>query len=121
MIAQHVRPLPLARQDDERLLSRTDAVDDLIHFTVTRRGLSDEAETAMRHAILSHVDPLLHLADSAVVAQLEAEATDRRVSAHRATHDDCSPCDILRLLLIRQRRFHDRASRAFSELVRGRR
>lgn len=106
---------------DMALIARDDALAELVRAAVFDRGLSDEAETAIKRALVSHVDSLLHRTDSAVVAQIELEAIERRLANHLRTHPGCSPCEAFRLLDARRRRHLQRSQRAYSDLVKGHR
>lgn len=112
------------RAEEKRLLARDDAICDALRTVFMGLGLSAEAESAIWTAARQKIEPILHLADDAAVAGLEAEATDRRLSAHAQTCAECSEgrsCQRFRVTRLRRNRLQDKADRALRALLEGRR
>lgn len=119
-----IAPARSLTAEDRRLLARDAALRAVLSQTVSEAGLSPDAERDIWDAAMQWLDPILHLADSATVARLELEATDRRLTAHRLTCPACmpaSPCDFYRLVAARRARLQAVSDRAFRDLLRGRR
>lgn len=117
-------PTPADLAEDRRLLNRDDALADVLRYTVGQAGLSHDAEQAIRTAILSRIDPMLHLADDATVARVELEAVDRALDTHGQTCAACidsQTCQRSRLLNERHKRYQEKSDRAFRALLEGKR
>jgi hypothetical protein len=109
---------------DRRLLDRDDAICDTLRSVVMGLVLSPQAESDIWVAARQRIEAVLHLADGATVARVEAEATERRIVTHLHTHYGCTPddpCGALRLLGFREKRLREKADRAYRELARARR
>lgn len=121
MINAISRFIPIA---DRRLLDRDDAIFDALQTVMQGREISQQAEQDIWVAARVQIEAILHLADDATVARLEAEATLRRIVAHLRTHEGCTaetPCGALRLNILRRERLADKADRAYLALAKGRR
>lgn len=111
-------------REDRRLLDRDDAICNALRTVVADRELTPQAEADVWVAARQHIETILHLADDATVARVEAEATERRIVVHLRTHLGCTPdepCGALRLLGLRERRLRAKADKAYTALARGRR
>lgn len=123
MIAQHEHEHQVLTTEQRRDLNRQHALYEV--YSLTAAGLSPLGERDVRSAVERHVDALLQLADSATVALLEYEATDRQLDVHvREEHRGCSvesPCLRFRLLVIRREKLWRKWTDAYRALMAGRR
>ncbi len=113
-----------APREERRLLDRDDAICNTLRTVVEHLSLSPQSEADVWVAARQQIEAVLHLADDATVARVEAEATERRIVTHLRTHLGCTteqPCDLLRVLGLRDRRLRGKADRAYLALVKGRR
>lgn len=109
---------------DRRLLDRDDAICDALRTVVGDAGLSPQAEADIWVAGRMKIEAILHLADSATVARLEAEALARRLDNHQELCPRCgpnAPCGTYVLNVLRLKRMRDKADRAYQELCSERR
>lgn len=121
MIAAASRFTPI---EDRRLLDRDDAICDALRTVVGHMALSPDAESDIWITARRHIEPILHLADSATVARAELEAIDRRLTTHAETCAWCASgesCQRFRVLTLRRKRLQDISDRAFRALLEGRR
>lgn len=119
MIVQRVLTEP------ERLqLDRSDAISEVLTYTVGQHGLSHAGESAIREAVMRLFEPILDLADHATAARLELEAIEGRMDRHVQGHRGCTveaPCLQFRVLRIRREKLWRAWASAYRALVRGRR
>lgn len=106
--------------DEKRLQHRDDAMHDMLFLTAGQSGLSHDGEMAIRMAVGRQLEPLLHLADSAVAAKLELEAIEGRLNRHREGCRICRPeqaCLRYRLSDIQRNKLQGLWDRAYRALV----